>query len=161
MSYVKDNLVIENARIIFRNFSGKVDKYNIQGQRNFGVIIDDPHKAEQLANDGWNVRARESKDEDEKPTYYIQVSVSYKKSPPKVVLISGKNRTFLDEESIPSLDYAEIINVDLIVNPYNWEIGNKTGVKGYLKTMYVTIEEDPFAEKYAMNDETDEPDLPF
>ena len=44
-----DNIVIENAHIMFRNFSGKEAKYNHAGVRNFCVVIDDSEQAQQLA----------------------------------------------------------------------------------------------------------------
>ena len=79
-------LMFENARIIFRNFAGREDKYNRAGNRNFCVIIDDEKMVQQMMEDGWNVRMLRPRDEEDEPRYYLPVAVSFKNIPPKVIM---------------------------------------------------------------------------
>lgn len=153
------NLAVENARIIFRNFAGKESKFNPQGKRNFCLLLDE-ESADVLKDQGWNVKLLAPRDPDDDPQPYVQVAVAFENYPPNVWLISGKKKTKLDEDTISVLDFAEIENVDLIVNPSKWEVSGKSGVKAYLKTMYVTIVENQFEKKYKDMDEDGE-DIPF
>jgi hypothetical protein len=142
------NLVIEGARLIFRNFAGKEGMYNREGDRNFSVLLDD-ELAEAMTRDGWNVKYLKSKEADEEPQAYIQVSVGFKGRPPNMTLITHNGRTALGEDECEIFDLIDIENVDLIIRPYEWAVNGKSGVKAYLKTIFVKILEDPLQLKYA------------
>ena len=86
------NIVLENAQILFRNFSGKETKFNRAGVRNFCVVIDDAEIAKSLIDDGWNVRILAPREEGDAPRHYMQVAVSYEHVPPKVFIVTAKKR---------------------------------------------------------------------
>lgn len=143
------NLVIENAQIMFRNFGGREQQFNSAGDRNFVVFLDQD-LAEQLKKDGWNVKQLRPREEDDVPQDYMQVAVGYGKGrPPRVVVITSKNRVDLGADEVEILDYADIKNIDIVINPYSWEVNGNKGIKAYLKTAFVTINEDELELKYA------------
>lgn len=145
------NLMIENARIMFRNFAGREQQFNSAGDRNFVVFLE-PDKAETLREQGFNIKQLRPREEDDVPQSYMSVSVNYGKGrPPRVVLLTkrGQQRTDLGADEVEMLDYADIKNIDIVINPYAWEVNGKKGIKAYLKTAFVTINEDELELKYA------------
>lgn len=141
------NRTLEDITIAFRNFAGKEDRYNAAGNRNFAILLDDP-LAEEMLKDGWNVKYLRPRDEDDNPQPYIQVNVSYKNRPPKICMVTSKGMTYLTEDEIELLDWADIETADVTLNPYDWAVNGKSGVKAYVHALYVKIEEDYLQAKW-------------
>lgn len=154
------NITIENTSLLFRNFAGKPSQYNPIGIRNFCCILDE-ESAKKMELDGWDVKQLKPKIEGDEPVSFIKIECSYKNIAPLIYIIhqseDGSKRTVkLNEDDLSVLDYAEIINADLQIRPYNWEVGAKTGIKAYLKSLYVTVPEDKLEARYlGLNDNDD------
>lgn len=143
-----ENITFRDAQILFKNFEGRETQYNRAGDRNFCVVIPDD-LAPILRNDGWNVKTLEPKEEGQQPKHYMKVSVSFKGRPPLVALISSRGRNNLSVTEIDILDWVDIARVDLIVRPYHWAVRGDNGISAYLKTMFVTMDEDELMREYS------------
>ena len=147
MTYApRDILQIDDARIIYRNFAGRGDKYNREGDRNFAVVIPDEETANELANRGWNVKIKSPREDGDTPFMFLPIKVKFNDRGPNVYLKTGNNQNRLDEESIGLIDNIDIIGVDLDVRPYDWEVNGKQGRTAYLQSMRVVQDVDRFAE---------------
>ena len=141
----RDILQIDDARIVYRNFSGTGSKFNREGDRNFAVVIPDQDVADELVNRGWNVKIKPPRDEDDMPFMFLPVKIKFNERGPKVYLQSGDKMIELDEESIDCLDDVDILGVDLDIRPYDWEVNGKQGRTAYLQSIHVVQEIDRFA----------------
>lgn len=150
-----ETVVMEGVDIFYLNFEGKEGQYNKEGDRNFAVGLPEDVAAA-MAADGWNIKRTKVREEDlaENPDAvgrpWLPVAVEYRKGkPPKIVQITSRGKTVLTEDMVALLDSADVQNCDLIVAASNWEVNGNTGVKAYLRSMFVTIEEDELERKYA------------
>ena len=160
----KGIMQIDDARIIFKNFEGRGDKFNREGDRNFSLLIEDPNTADAMKKQGWNVKIKEGRDPDEGPFMRLPVKVKFTEYGPTVYLNSAGNVVKLNEESIGCLDNIEIETVNLDIRPYDWEVNGKTGRTAYLQSMEVVQRIDRFAAKYGNNrrdDFDDDERFPF
>ena len=141
-------LQIDDARIIYRNFTGTGSQYNREGDRNFAVVIPDTEIADALVEKGWNVKIKPPRDEDDQPFMFLPVKVKFTHRGPNVYLETGDALNKLDEESIECLDFVDILSVDMDIRPYDWEMHGNTGRTAYLQSMKVTQQIDRFAERF-------------
>lgn len=147
-------LQIDDARIIYRNFSGRGDKYNREGDRNFALIIPNQEIADMLMDDknsfgvGWNVKIKPPRDEDDAPFMYMPVKIKFNDRGPAVYLKTGDKVNRLDEESIGILDNVDIVSVDLDIKPYDDEFNGKAFRSAYLQAIHVTQQVDRFTARY-------------
>lgn len=151
-----DTVMIEEAELVFRNFAGKEGPFNEEGTRSVCVILP-PELASQMTSDGWNVKQMKPRLDDDgnpEPTrFYINVAVSYKIKPPTIVMMTSKARTKLTEDTVETLDWANIKVADIIFRPRKYDVRGESGTKAYLQSLYVTIDEDALERKYAIDPE--------
>ena len=142
-------LQIDDARIVYRNFSGAPSKFNREGDRNFAVVIETQEQADALIEEGWNVKIKAPRDEGEDPFIYLPVKIKFNDRGPSVYLRSGKAMRKLGEDTVDVLDNVDILSVSMDLRPYDWEVNGKSGRTAYLQSINVSQEVDRFADIYA------------
>ena len=162
---VNGNLNVEDAAIIYKNFSGKPTIVNPSGgKRTFSLALNKEFGA-RLSEMGWNVKVKEVRDQLEEgektrtvnwPEYestyatefdhaliYTEIVANENSEyPPKIYRVSEfngeKTMSLIPPEQWGRLDDFELTGIDLVVHPYTHgrSIANPNAKKGYLKSMY-------------------------
>ena len=152
-----EKVLIEGARLGVRNFQGREGRYNAEGERSFGLFLTE-EQAEDLAGRGCNVRRLRPLDEEDRGQPVLNVRVNYRmrdgrplRFPPKVVLVTSGGNTELTEETVGAVDGVDIETADLYLTLRPWEVRGQRGVKAYLHSLYVVVNENFLERKYASN----------
>lgn len=156
---INRSIRIDDTRFIFAtNFAGDPNKDKYRSQTRKGnIVIPDADFAQELADRGFNVkvtRPKEGEEEGFEPEYFVSVIVRYgpnKRRWPKIYVVTNGRRTLLDEDTVGDLDDMWIKNVNVILNPNEYEEGKYTL---YVDIMYVeeNTDDDPYASRYSFED---------
>lgn len=110
VSQSRTQVELKNVQIIFANFKGVRTQFNAAGDRNFCIVLDE-ETAIELMEKGWNVKEKPDK------VLYIRVNI--------------KRNDFVSH----AVEIAE--RVDVLVHPYQWTVGEHSGVKLYMDDISV------------------------
>lgn len=162
-----EKVTLENAKVKWKNFSGKPTDINpAGGRRNVGIYLPDD-AAHDMLQHGWNVKVENKNDEADPDVYYIEARVNFKTNDnsssldPKVFMVTGRKINRLDTQSIVELDSNRITSLDVTLTPSFWEMRGFSGITAYVDELYATIERSILGNKYAeFGDDFDE-EMPF
>ena len=143
-------ILIDDVRVMFRNFSGQPGQFNAAGQRNFHVLLPQD-VATDLEGQGFNVKYLKAREEGDIPQAHLKINVKMDSNiPPKIIVVNSKGRRQLTEDMMDMLDWADFARVDLIFSRYErtWPDG-RTTVTAYLQTFFGFIKEDELEQRYA------------
>lgn len=160
LSFVNDSrgkrlLNIEDARIIWPNFSGEATKFTRPGEQFFTLVIPTVEMYQALKDDvneygvPWNMKYSEPREDGEDPFIRMKVKVKFNGFGPKVYLQSGERTVELDEESIKCLDNMVLSKIDMYIRPFDGEANGQPYRAAYLQSMHVVqdIYADPYADR--------------
>lgn len=141
--------LVDNAIITHKHFSGKADNYHRTGERDFSLILTSDEVANAFIEQGYNVKIKAPKIEGEEPFRYLSIRVKFNNMGPSVYLNSAGTVRKLNEDTIEILDNIALDNIDLTINPSDWNFNGKSGRTAYLQDMDVTQKIfDRFADRY-------------
>lgn len=159
------NINITDGKIAYSNFSGRPTNWNPDGGvRNVTFVIPD-EVAQAIKDDGWNIREQVIDDEGN-IRYLLEAKITFRTRTgqprdPKIFIVRNDSLVHITEETVATLDRADILSVDAVLGPSYWEWGGRKGIAAYVNSMYLTIKENPIDEKYRkmMDRINDTPDL--
>jgi hypothetical protein len=144
------DVTLQNVQIVFKNFEGREDEFNAEGNRYFHVVLD-PVAAKVLEEQGYNIKRKPPLEEGGEEFIHMKVKVNFKGRPPTVALISRSKgtRNTLDADTVQLADHADFERIDMTISPYDWKLrSGQTGRTAYLQEFFGFLYESPLEQMY-------------
>jgi len=150
-----EDLEIENADVFRLNLGGneRTDSrgkvVNKGGTRNLCIRLDN-EIAEQMRDEGWNVKILPPREDGDEAHYFISAEVRFRPMRPSIYLVSGNKKTLLDEDTIECLDNSRFKEVSLRIHPRVWVNDNgEEKIKAFLSEAYFVVNLSNIGRKFA------------
>ena len=162
-----DTITIRNANVngAQANFSGiPRGPKDREGDRHFLIRLE-PELAEELQNDGWNVKwTKERPDNPEYEPYpYLKVKINYNlRKKPAVYMVTKHNKVLLNEDTISELDGCYFEKVDVTISRIYYKNYDQWSI--VLNIGFFTIEPNELYDEYFGPTDPiieDDEDIPF
>lgn len=158
---------ISSPEIFMINFAGRKSDANPQGHRQFAMKIPSQELADKMAEEGWSVWYTKESEKYGEPNPCITVEMRWhyeddlKHLSPKIYRCTRKNPegVLLTEDIVGDLEDDDIEDIVLWINPRRWTVNGKSGIKAYVHSMWLKVEDSNPSAKFWGSDEDRE--LPF
>lgn len=129
---------INNAKILWKNFTGVSGFYDKEGGRNFCLVLPDDASVNFFEQNGYSVAIKSSGVEVREFIRYLKVKLKFNNGEPTIILESNNKTIRVDENLVSVLDFIKIKSIDMSIKPYHWELPNgEHGQIAYLNSMTV------------------------
>ena len=151
------DLKVKHAAILWSNFAGQPTSYNAAGgKRTFNLVLT-PDVGRDLQERGWNIKFRDPQKEGDEMLVYTEIVVNLDSAYPPTIYICSefrgkKTKREATEEDVNRFDSRRFSDISVMIHPYEHGRPNSSGatVKGYLRDMYVVLEnDDAFEDDYS------------
>lgn len=160
-------LKVESPELFRFNFAGVPTNNNKQGHRQFDWKIPTEEMAQALKEDGWSVWYTNESEKYGPSRACITCEMRFHHEKelehlnPRIYKCTRKHPDgiLLPEDLVGDLDNDEIVDTVLWISPKYWEVNGKSGIKAYVHSLWVKIEDTDPARKFWGYPEEEE--LPF
>lgn len=124
---VGNKYCLKDCKVLFPNFKGRPTRYNPEGALNFNVKIDDPAIAQELANDGFNVRLLNKLNDSDPDTWALKINLKYglskdgRKTGPQIKEVFEDRSAELNDTNVHSLDDMTIQRAIVEFRPFVYD----------------------------------------